>query len=154
MKKQVDISIPLSVIEDKIRQVFEKAGDPNASLISKIIAENLETTEVGISQTLLAFMGIEETTPWREGDECLVEPEKISSWIFDRKATEAAGLYYKGHIKARIKSINLRKKRAVTIEFDAIDVGKMRKCNSEVALNEIKFEKELVLTRPDLADLV
>lgn len=157
MKKDIEIQISLDVVKQKLKSALEKGGEPHAELITKMIVENLEISEMGISQLLLAFMGIEETTSWVVGDECMVHPDKISSYSWERDLTEKAVPFYKGHVKGKITAINLRKKKPVTFGFTGIystNSTTVRDLSVDLKLSELKSDEDLKLVRPDLASLM
>lgn len=154
MKNQIDITVSIDVIYNKLYTTFSKAGEPQAEMLTRKIIENLKLTEMGISQLFQAYLGMEEQTPWVVGDECLINPESVSSWNWDKAATIEKYPLYKDHIKTKIKEIDFRKKRAVVIEFDGFYGGKEKKIAERVYLDDLKTDTDLALMRPDLAKLL
>ena len=161
MKKEpVEIQIPIKLIQERLTNALVKGGEENGVLISKMIIENLEPTDMGISQMIMAFMGMEETTNWVVGDECMVHPDRISTWECDKEEMIKRGhSIHKDHIKGKIKNIDLRKKYAVTFEFNSLyksSTGEIteRKATQPTRLVDLKSDDDLKLVRPDLAGLM
>ena len=109
MNKQVEITVSIDVIYNKLYTTFSKAGEPQAALLATKIIENLELTEMGISQLFQAYMGMEEVTPWVVGDECLVHPDDISSWNWDKPGTIEKYPLYKDHVRERLKILTFER---------------------------------------------
>lgn len=154
MSKTVEIMVSLATIQEKLQDSLRKSGDPNADLIARKIIENLELTEMGLSQLLQAYLGIEEKTPWVVGDECLVDPEKIHRWNWDEDASIKKYPLHKGCIKGKIKELDLRKRSSVVFEFPAVSSGTEKIVTQRLNLDDIKSDLELTLVRPDMAELL
>lgn len=159
MSEKVDISIPLSVITDKLYKSLASSGEPNAALIAKKIIENLELTEMGLSHLLQAYLGVEEQTPWVVGDECMVDPSEIHGWTCDVPKMREKGMLHKGYIKGKIKEIDFRKKKAINFEFEGVyitsaKIEEIRTLTQTVKISKLKSDQDLVLVRPDMAELL
>lgn len=157
MKKDIEIQISLDVIKQKLKIALEKGGEPHAELVTKIMVENLELTEMGISQLLMAFMGIERQISWVVGDECMVHPDKITSYSWERDLTEKAVPFYKGYVKGKILTIDLRKKKSITFGFTGIystNSTAVSDLKHDVTVSDLKSDDDLKLVRPDLASLM
>jgi hypothetical protein len=154
MGKTVRISIPLNMVETKLVMML---NDPNGALIARTILANLETTETGIHQLLMALMGVEEKLPWLIGDECLVETANINSWNCEKAAMMAAGMsMHLGHFRVKIIDINIRKEDAVRISFDGLyksgSTVENKKIEQWIHVDKIKSLSVLGEIRPDLVD--
>lgn len=160
MNKQIEITMALSTIEKRILDALKNGNTPHSQLIAKTIVENLDTTEMGLSQLLLSFMGIEETCAWAIGDECLVHLDKLSSWRMEKEEMKSWDKLHKGHVKGKITEIDLRKKRAITFEFDGLYkssgnlVSEVKKLEERVTVDIIKRDADLLLMRPDVSTLI
>ena len=160
MKKSTEIYIPIKLIQERLTKALVKGGEENAVLISKMIIKNLEHSDVGISQLTMAFMGMEETTNWVIGDECMVHPDRISTWECDTKEMlEKGHSIHKGHVKGVIKSIDMQKKYNVAFEFQGLyksSTGDIveRKITQPLKLEDLKSDEDLKLVRPDIASLI
>ena len=158
MDKQVEIPISLSIIKDRLKNIFKSGGEPYPDLVTDVIIDNLETTEKGLTQLLLAFMGIQEKTAWVVGDECMVYPDKIPSYYYERKETEEAGLLYKGHLKGTIMDIDFTKKKSIKFRFRGMYKSgakiEERDIDHDIAVEDLRSDHDLVLKRPDIADIL
>jgi hypothetical protein len=121
-KTEIKVAISPDIIKEKLKEAFDKAGEPHGELISRMIVENLATTEVGIGQLIFAFMGIEEKLPWLVGDTCLVHPDYISSWDCAKDEMIKRGHnMHKGMFIATIKEIDMRKERNIRFELEGLE---------------------------------
>lgn len=154
MSEHIKLDIPISIIKERLRKVFEKSGEQHSELIIHKILSNLELTEMGLSQLLMAFMGYDEKTDWVIGDECLIHQDRISSWNCDKKETFEKYPLYKDHVKAKIKVIDFRRRRPVTVEFQGIYGGNDKLVSESAHLVDLKSEAGLALVRPGLANLL
>jgi len=160
MNKQIEITMALSTVEKRVSDALTNGNTPHSKLIAKVIVENLDTTEMGLSQLLLSFMGIEETCAWAIGDECLVHLDKLSSWRMEKEEMRSWDKLHKGHVKGKIIEIDLRKKRAITFEFDGLykstgnQESEVKKLEERVTVDVIKRDADLALARPNISTLI
>lgn len=121
-KTEIKIAISPDTIKEKLKQMFDKAGEVHSELMSRMIVENLITTEVGIGQLIFAFMGIEEKLPWLVGDTCLVHPSYVSSWDCAKdEMIERAHNMHKGYFIATITDIDMRQERNIRFEMEGLE---------------------------------
>jgi len=158
--KAVDLQVPISLIKQMLKEVFAAGKHPHSELLAKIIVNNLDTTEMGLSQTIMAFMGIEETTKWVVGDETMINPKDIYAWGVDKDLMKSEGMLHKGHIKGTIEEINMHKKRGVTFKYEGASkdstTGEIKRKieNDTVRLADLKSDEDLILKRPDIASMI
>lgn len=149
MKEEVEIQISPELIQQRLRAILEKGGEPNAELVSLMIVDNLVTTDMGISQLVYAFLGIEEKLPWLVGDIVMVDASKIHSWDCEKDEMIKKGYsIHKGHFVGKIKEIDMRKRHSITFEFDGLykpssGIIEERKCNTRLSPSSLKFPKDL-----------
>lgn len=156
MKKTVDITMSLDILQARLVKALVKGGEPHAELVVKQILTNLELTEMGLAQLVYAFMGVEDELKWIAGDECMVSMEKFTRWQFEKAETEEAGLVYKGHMKGVVHSIDMRKKLSVEFKFTGIysSGSEAKEIKIWVRPEDLKRELDMVLARPTIASMV
>lgn len=155
MSKQAEIKIPLGVLE---KQLLEKLNNvPYAKLISKVIISNLEPTERGISQLFMAFMGMEDTTPWLVGDEALIAPKDIHSWVCEKnEMIERKISIHKGKFKVTIKNIDMNRTDNIYITFLGLygTLYEEKQIEQWVKADELIFDLDLNCSARDVGDEV
>jgi hypothetical protein len=122
MKKEIKITMSPDVIKKMLEKSFRTAGELHAELIARMIVDNLATTEMGISQLIFAYMGVEEKLPWLVGDQCLVNPDYISGYYCDKDGMIAIKHnMHKGMFIAKITDIEMTKERNIKFEFEGFE---------------------------------
>ena len=157
MKKPIKIEVNPDLVRTRLTQALANGGEPQAELVAKKIVEHLEMTEMGMTQLIFAFMGIEEKCNWIVGDECMVHLDVLTSWDFDREKTIKEGLVHGNHIKGMITNIDMRKKKPIEFTYNAYYAATspdVREIKTWINIQAVTREPDMLLARPGVADIV
>ena len=150
MKRTADIKVPLALLEKQLQEMLQ---NDNAKLIAKIIISNLAGTEVGLSQLLMAFMGMKEEAKWLIGDELLLDPKHLRSWEIDKDdMVEKKMSMHKNKFKVTIKAIDMTKLNNMRVVFPGIYNGTTREIDVSVSQDKLEFDIDLNISPQDVGD--
>lgn len=93
-------------LEDLRKRLKSLIKSENSELISTVIVNNLNTTEVGIDRLFNALSGIDFEPVFNIGDTLWVKFDDLYTWKLSRTFMEEAGLIEKGMVKVKILSIS------------------------------------------------
>lgn len=155
------MELSLSVVREMLEKALMTGSQKDPRMIADVIIDNLADTDKGISQLVMAFLGVRESTWWKPGDECLVKPAVIYGWGIEKDEMQKQGMYVKDMIKAKITAIDMTKKRQVTVLFEALEKdssapgGHKTKTSSEnVRIEDLVADPDITVPREGIADML
>lgn len=98
----------------------------NGTIIAKSIIDNLEATEMGISNLMHSLGGIELSLDFygiKIGDLLTMEYGQVNSWDCDDRAMRKAQIILNDQIECLIIGFDYTKKRCIQIEYSRIEEG-------------------------------
>ncbi len=114
MSKDVTITVSMEQIKRALQKLIKSE---HSKLIANVIVDNLSITDRGLSQLYNAFTGIEETCPYKIGQEILADVHALSSWRFDKPAMIEAGIIVNNKMKCGIMEIDMLKNSCLHVKY-------------------------------------
>jgi hypothetical protein len=117
-KSYVDVRIEVEEVRAALKKIIR--SDFN-NLIAEVIIDNLNETEVGISQLYLAMSGVRKLPRFKVLDEIYAEVPSLASWRMDKSRMETEKMLFQGKVKCKITDINLQRRDSYHVEYTFLD---------------------------------
>lgn len=137
-KDHILVKVPVNGIRESLVKII---SSEHARLITNVIIEQLNHTEIGLDKLYMALSGVPFTYRFNILDEVWVNIDHLPGWRMNKDAMVKANLLKNNaYIKCTINKISPHRKHCYNVQFNILKPGE-----TEVSLEEYDITEDAVI---------